>query len=372
MRTIYLDYNATTPVAPAAQQAMLPFLAEQYGNPNSNHALGRAAAKAIDEARRRVAHAIGAEPDEVYFTASGSQSCRAGTTYLRAPGPAWVLTSELEHRCVRSRYARDERVSSTRNGVIDLESLRNLLRDAARPISVVHANNEIGTIQPVRSAADICRERAGAAFAGPLVHSDAVQSFGKVVIDVKQLGVDLLSVTAHKVYGPKGIGAIYIRRGIPIHQTFNNGATLSDDMPDVAAIVGFGVAAELAIETINESAGQLRALRERLRQRLHEGVGEGLIVWGDAAERLPNTLAVAFPGVLATALLAACPGVCATALAGQINENVQLSHTLKAIGADPEAARGSVRFSVGWYTDEDEIDRAASMLLDAWERLRVR
>lgn len=367
MRPIYLDYNATTPIAPRVQEAMLPFLAEHYGDPASDHVLGRAAAQAIEDARYRVAKAIGAEADEIHFTPSGSTSCRwAGICTSTEVGasepwlPCPVVISGLNHRCQKSHFDKRRKIACLSSGTVDLGSV-NPHCDADRLLlSLPHANSEIGTVQPIRKVSDLRVDRSE----GIRLHTDAIQSFGKLPVNVDDLKVDFLSLSSHKIYGPKGVGALYIRRSVGFSYSQEPG------MPNVPAIIGFGYAAELASGSVDESAPRMTFLRDRLLAQLCDGVGDDLVVWGDGAERLPNTLAVAFPGVVGDELLAACPDLCATPLASRSGERVRLNSTLRAMKADPEIAVGSVRLSVGWYTDEQEIDRAASMLLDAWERVR--
>ncbi|TWT88314.1 Cysteine desulfurase [Pseudobythopirellula maris] len=373
MRSIYLDHNATTPLAPQVQEAMLPLLAGQYGNPNSDHALGAAAAQAIDDARWRVARAIGAGVDEVYFTASASQSCRHAITRGVVPDsiadePGWAMTTTLDHACVRDVVGgqNEPLIGCTADGLVDLNDMRAALA-MSRPgslLSVVHANNELGTIQPIAEFAEECTHH------GVRLHTDAAQTFGKIPLRVDDLGVTYLSLTAHKAYGPKGVGALYVRSGAPVGRAYNNGVTLSAGTPDVAAIVGFGVAADLVEASLAESSSRLAALRDRLLSKLREGAGERLTVWGEAAERLPNTLCVSLPGVVAQELLRATPELCAAPCAVRTGGKITLSPALRAIGADEHAALGTVRLSVGWHNDEAEIDHAASLLLGAWERLR--
>ncbi|MEM9185832.1 MAG: cysteine desulfurase family protein [Planctomycetota bacterium] len=367
MRPIYLDYNATTPIAPRVQEAMLPFLAEHYGNPLSEHALGRAAAQAIDDARVRVARAIGAEPDEVYFTTGATESCRLAFSLGRRIGAderKEQVCTTVDHWAVTNLVAPEHRLPVDARGVLVSDRLAESNATDIGLAHVVHANNEIGAAQPVAEAAQSCRQR------GALLHTDATQSFGKVAIAVRELGVDLLSFASHKAYGPKGAGALFIRRGLETGPCYGGGAFLTPGTPDVAAIVGFGYAAELAAASAEDAAPRMEMLRDGLLDQLSQGVGDELIVWGEGAQRLPNTLAAAFPGVAGDELLAACPEVCATPLGSGDRDRVRLTQTLEALGQEPEAARGTVRLSVGWYTTETEIDRAASLLLDAWERLR--
>lgn len=361
MRPIYLDHNATTPLAPPAQEAMLPFLADQYGHPFADHMLGRAAAQAIEDARARVAAAIGAASDEVYFCSGATESCHAAL----AMRPRWAVTTAVDHHAVRDAPCGEDLVvvSVPPSGVAAAEAVADAAVDGETLVSVVHANNEVGLVQPVSDVATLLEGR------GVLLHTDASQSFGKVPVDVGELGVDLLTLTAHKCYGPKGVGALYVRAGCGVGPPRARGGLLGPGTPDVAAIAGFGAAAELAARCVTESAARMAGMTQRLVDELRSGVGEELVVWGEGFERLPNTVAVALPGVSAESLLAACPELCATPLASGAGGGVSLCPTLRAMGAEPERAKGSVRLSVGWHTEPGDVTRAAGLLVDAWERL---
>jgi cysteine desulfurase len=377
MRTIYLDYNATTPIAPAVREAMLPLLAEHFGNPSSSHALGRAAHEAVEQARRQVARFLGAQPDEIVFTSGGTESNNLaikGVLLRHVPAAGGHLViSALEHPAVVEPARFLERlgfdlsiVPCNGQGLLDPDDVAAALRPDTRLVSIMHANNEIGTLQPIRRIAEICQER------GILVHTDAAQSVGKVPTSVHELGVDLLSIAGHKAYAPKGVGALYVRRGValePVLHGAGHEGGLRAGTENVPYIVGLGQALLIAGKHLSETTPRFAALRDRLYQRLADGLGQELPINGGAAPRLPNTLSVNFPGVVGAELLGRCPELCASTGSACHSGATHLSPTLAAIGVQPEAARGAVRLSVGWHTTEDEIDRAAELLLAAWEAL---
>ncbi len=381
MRTIYLDYNATTPISPHVQQAMLPFLAEHYGNPSSDHLLGRAAREAVEDARGNVAGLLGCRRDEVVFTSCGTESNNLAIKGVclnrRFADPSFagrghLIISSIEHpatvapaRFLEKLGFRLTIVGVNGQGLIDPAEIQQAIEPDTLLVSVMHANNEVGTIEPIREIADLCHAR------GVPVHTDAAQSSGKIEIDVDALGVELLSITGHKVYAPKGVGALYVRRGTAlepaIHGAPHEGG-LRAGTENVPYLVGLGAAAAVAAKHVAEAGERALAMRERLRGQLESEI-EGLSVNGDGAPRLPNTLNANFPGVLGGELLARIPELCASTGAACHSGDTQLSSTLKAMGVEPDVSCGSVRLSCGWHTDEDEIDRAASLLISAWQSL---
>ncbi len=378
MRTIYLDYNATTPIAPAVQEAMLPFLAEHYGNPSSSHTLGRACHEAVEDARTRVAALFGADSDEIIFTAGGTEANNLaikGVAFRRYPAErGHLVISALEHPAVVEPARFLQRlgftvtiVPASERGVVNPREVAASIRPDTVLVSVMHANNEIGTVQPVREIAAACHER------GVLVHTDAAQSVGKIRVSVRELGVDLLSIAGHKLYAPKGVGVLYVRRGITLEPLLHGAGHehgLRAGTENVPYIVGLGHAASLADNCLSESSRRLAMLRDRLLVRLRKEIGAGLTLNGGSAETLPNTLSVNFPGVSGGDLLRRVPELCASTGAACHSGATQMSATLSAIGLSPEVARGTVRLSAGWYTSEEEIDRAANLLIAAWEALR--
>ncbi len=378
MRHIYLDYNATTPIAPQVVAAILPFLNEHYGNPSSGHALGRACHEAIEQARGHVAMMLGATPEEVLFTGGGTESNNLALkgVLLRdeLPVSGHLVISAIEHPAISQPARFLERlgckvtvVPCDRRGIVDPQSIQAALRPNTRLVSIMHANNEIGTLQPIREIAAVCRER------GVLVHTDAAQSVGKVPTRVRALGVDMLTIAGHKIYAPKGIGALYVRSGVelePLLHGAGHESGLRAGTENTPYIVGLGRAAVNIIEDLDESAERMRSLRDRLLEILREASGERLTVNGEGAPRLPNTLSVNFFGVSGHELLSRIPELCASTGAACHSGETSVSATLSAIGLSPKVATGTVRLSVGWHTTEDEVERAASLLVGAWEDMR--
>jgi cysteine desulfurase len=378
MRVIYLDYNATTPVAPSVHEAMTPFLTEHYGNPSSNHALGRACREAVEDARSKVAALLGADRDEVIFTSGGTESNNLailGLMMRDAPSlNGHLIISAVEHPAVVEPARFLERlgydltvVGCDAQGRVDPDQVVAAIRPDTRLVSLMHANNETGVLQPLREVAEICHGH------NVRLHTDAAQSFGKIPTFVDELGVDLLSVAGHKCYGPKGIGALYVRRGVrlePVLHGAGHEGGLRPGTENVPFIVGLGQAARLALRSLDESAERLAGLRDRLCARLSHVIGSRMTVNSGRAQRLPNTLSVNFLEVSGAQLLARIPDVCASTGSACHSGVKGMSPTLAAMGLDPDEAQGAVRFSVGWFTSEEDIDRAAELVLGAWEALR--
>jgi len=378
MRQLYFDYNATTPIAPSVQQAMLPFLAEQYGNPSSSHALGRAAHEAVEDARENVAALLGCDPDEIVFTGGGTESnnlALKGLAFRRglAAGGHLVI-SAIEHPSVAEPAKFLEQlgfdvtvVPVTGQGAVQSAAIEEALRSDTLLVSIMLANNEIGTLQPINQIADLCRA------AGVPLHTDAAQAVGKVRVQVDELGIDLLTIAGHKMYASKGIGALYIRQGTvlePLLHGAGHEAGMRAGTENVAGIAGLGAAASLAAKSLDASVERLEKLRDRLLLGLRKVIGERLVVHGEHAPRLPNTLSVNFPSVTGHELLARVPELCASTGSACHSGTESISPTLAAMGVASDLARGTIRLSLGWYTTKDEVDRAASLLLGAWESLR--
>lgn len=378
MRHLYLDYNATTPLAPAAQQALLPFLAEHFGNPSSSHALGRSAHEALEDARGHVANLLACDSEEIVFTGSGTESNNLALLGValargRAAG-GHLVVSAIEHPGVIEPARFLEKlgydltiVPVTGQGVVRPAAVRQALRQDTLLVSVMLANNETGAIQPLAQIAEICRE------AGVLLHTDAAQAVGKIRTAVGELGVDLLSLAGHKMYAPKGIGALYVRQGVPLEPLVHGGgqeAGLRSGTENVAYIAALGAAAAVAGKNLDAAHERLESLRDRLLDQLREGAAEPLVVHSELAPRLPNTLSISFPRASGHELLAHIPELCAST-GSACHSADAMSPTLAAMGVAGDVARGTIRLSVGWQTTEDEIDRAASLLLGAWESLRT-
>jgi cysteine desulfurase len=377
MKLIYLDYNATTPVAPSAIEAMLPFLSEHYGNPSSSHALGRACQEAIEDARGKVAALIGADPDEVFFTSGGTESNNLaiqGIMMLNAPPlDGHLIVSAIEHPAVAEPAKHLQRmgfevtvVRCNGQGLVEPEEIEAAMRPDTRLVSIMHANNETGVIQPLGEISEICRDHE------VLFHTDAAQTIGKIPSYVDELGVDLLTLAGHKLYAPKGVGVLYVRRGVKIEPLLRGAGHERGMRPgteNVPYLVGLGHVAMLAMKSLDASRQKMAALRDRLYGQLAGAIGSGLRVNGAEAPRLPNTLSVSFPEVAGVDLLARIPEVCASTGSACHSGHYGMSPTLNAMGLSIAQARGTVRLSVGWFTSEDEIQRAADLLIGAWEAM---
>jgi cysteine desulfurase len=373
---VYLDYNATTPVAPEVADAMLPFLREQFGNPSSSHNRGQFAKAAVTDARQQVAALIGARPDEIVFTGCATEAnnlALLGVAAASNEGKRHLVVSAVEHPAVTQPALHLRQlgwavsvVPVDGQGRVAPEAVAAALRPDTALVSVMHANNEVGTIQPVAEIAALTRPRH------ILLHTDAAQSAGKIAVDVEALGVDLLTLAGHKFYATKGIGALYVRAGTPIRAiTFgaDQERGLRPGTENVPAIVGLGMAARLARERLPETTVQLRRWRDRLHARLAAAI-PGLVLNGHPDERLPNTLHVSFPGVTGRALLHAATAEVAASLGSACHsEHDAVSGVLAAMGVDAARAAGAVRLSVGMMTADEDVDRAAAGLIAAWRRL---
>lgn len=371
---VYLDHNATTPVLPEVVDAMLPYLREHFGNPSSLHVYGRAAAHAIAEARAQVASLIGASPDEIVFTSCGTEASNLAITgAVSATGRRTrILTSTIEHPATRAPVdalaaAGHEAVwlPVDEAGRLELDRAREALSTPADLVSVMHANNETGVLQPISELAALARA------AGASVHTDAAQSLGKVAVQVDELGVDLVTIAGHKLYAPKGIGALYRRRGTPLHPVLlgaGHEGGLRPGTENVAYIAGLGAACAIAARDLQAEAARQAGLRDALTSQLHVAV-PGIVVHGEGSPRLPNTLNLRFPGVRGADLLAACPRVAAST-GSACHEGVwSPSAVLLAMGVPAEAALGAVRISLGRGTTADQVQIAADALIAGWVQL---
>lgn len=367
---IYLDYNASTPIDPAVREAMLPFLGELYGNPSSNHDLGRRVAEAVSKARRQVADMLGADEAEIVFTSGGTEGNNTvikGIAHSRRDVGRHIITSSIEHPAVINpcRFLEQDgyevsyvEVDST--GLIDPRSIVNEVRPDTILIAIMHANNEVGTIQPIAEIAEIARE------GGILMLTDAAQSCGKIPTNVRELGVDFLTVAGHKLYGPQGIGALFIRKGVsiePLHHGADHERGRRAGTEPVQTLVGLGQAAELAVQHLGDP--RIRACRDRLVDGLRRELGDDVVLFGHPEKRLPNTLAVGFRGRIGAELLEACPEICASTGAACHARDRKRSAVLAAMGVPADVAFGAVRFSVGRFTTESQIDEAARMIAAA-------
>jgi cysteine desulfurase len=368
---IYLDNNATTPIDPRVAAAMGPFLTAGFGNPSSSHAEGRRAKEALDAARAQVAGCLGCDDSEIVFTSGGSESNNLAIRGLvEAAGGGHVITSAIEHPAVLEvvlALEMEGRIALTIVGVdgsgrVDPADVEAALRDDTVLVTLMLANNEVGTLQPVQEVALLCRER------GVAVHTDAAQAVGKIPVDVGALGADLLSVAGHKLYAPKGIGALFIRDGIFVEPQIRGAgheAGRRAGTENVLLAVGLGTACELVAQEASEERDRLPILRNQLADRLRMGF-QDLVEHGHPEQRLPNTLSVAFPGHDASSLIdALADDLAASAGSACHSGSTMISYVLQAMGVDPDIARSTIRLSVGRFTTEEEIDGAVEVILGA-------
>lgn len=375
MQPIYLDYNATTPVEPNVLKAMLPYLHKEFGNPSSAHSLGRRAHEAVEWARSEVATLIGAFPDEIIFTGGGTEASNMAIRGAAALNPRrkTVVTTNIEHpatdaccKLLESNAHPVRRVAAQADGRVDPAAMKKAIRKDTALVSVIHAQNEIGTLQPVAEIAQLARS------AGALVHADAAQSLGKVPLCVDELGVDLLSIAGHKLYAPKGIGALYIRRGVklpPLLVGAGQERGLRAGTENVAYIVALGEACKLATIALENPSEHMASLAGHLLAKLERAIPEIILV-GHPTERLPNTLNVLFPGVSGRQLLAACPEVLASNGSACHADSEEPSAILLALGIPRAKSLGTVRLSIGRATTLEDVETAAESLAAAWRALR--
>jgi cysteine desulfurase len=375
---IYLDHHSTTPVDPRVLDAMLPYFREHCGNPaNRSHAFGRTAAAAVEEARERVAQALGARYSEIVFTSGATESNALAIKGIAQARPgAHLVTTAIEHRSVLDTCRRMEAqgwpltvLPVDRHGRVDPDDVRRALRPDTALVSVMAANNEIGTLQPIAEIGAVVRE------AGALFHVDATQALGRAPLDVDAAAIDLLALSAHKFYGPKGVGALYLRRRphrvelLPLVEGGGQENGLRSGTLNVPGIVGLGIACELAVQSMDDECARLRALRERLLERL-AGALDGLTLNGHPTQRLAGNLHLAIEGVEPEPLLLGLDGVAVSAGAACSSGSVKPSHVLEAIGAAGTAARVALRFGIGRFNTADEIDRAAQRVIERVRALR--
>ena len=372
-RPIYLDYNSTTPIDPAVLKAMLPYLQDHYGNPSCTHLYGREAHTAVERAREQVAELLGADSDEIVFTGGRSEaSNHAIKGAVLRPETDWgrnahVIISAVEHPAttqpcefLRGLGCEVTVLAVDRFGTVDPEAVRRAITSRTRLVSIMHSNNEVGTFNPIREIAAIARER------DVLVHTDTAQSLGKVPVDVTDLGVDLLTVAGHKLYAPKGVGALYVRRGVRLANLIHGAgheAGRRAGTENVPYLIALGKAAELANHSLPAATDRLRSLRDRIHGHLTRALGERVVLNGHPEHRLPNTLNLNFAGHVGEDLLTEVPGVAASTGSACHAGLVTISPVLKAMGVPERLARGAVRLSVGRFTTEPEVDSAADQLI---------
>ena len=377
MKTIYVDNNATTKVDPQVVASMLPYFSEDYGNPSSMHYFGGKVARKIEEAREKVASLINASSEEIVFTSCGteSDSMAIHAALSSFPGKKHIVTSRVEHPAVKSLCERLVKkgykvtfVPVNRKGVLDIDHLYDSITDDTAIVSVMWANNETGVIFPIEEISNVVRQK------GVIFHTDAVQTVGKIPVDVSQSSLNMLSISGHKIHAPKGVGALYIRKGTPFSPFLIGGHQergRRGGTENVASIIGFGEASELAASHIEESSNRVRQLRDKLENELIRRV-PNVLINGDEKNRLPNTTSLSFEYIEGESILLMMDelGICASSGSACTSGSLEPSHVLRAMGVPFTAAHGSIRFSLSIYNTEEEIDFIIENLPPIIENLR--
>jgi len=378
MKRIYFDYAATTPVDPEVVKTMLPYFTEVFGNPSSLHYFGRQANNAIEKARSDAADFIGAKPEEIIFTSGGTESdnfALKGIAFANSSKGKHIITSKIEHHGILEscQFLEENGFKVTylpvqTNGILDPEEVKKAISSQTILISVMHANNEIGTIQQIREIGKIARENK------IYFHTDAVQSFGHIPINVDEMNIDMLSASAHKIYGPKGIGLLYLRKGTKIQPFLNGGSQekkLRASTHNVPGIVGFGKAIELASKNMQKEASELTDLRDKLINGVLVNI-ENTKLNGDSKQRLPNNVNFSIKFVEGEGLVLGLDleGIAVSSGSACTSGSLEPSHVLRAIGRTADLAHGSVRFSFGKFNNIEEVDYALEKLIKIVSRLR--
>jgi cysteine desulfurase len=379
MKRIYMDYAATTPVDTEVMAAMQPFFHDTFGNPSSLHGFGQEAKRAVEKARDTIAAYIGASPEEIVFTSGGTESDNwaiKGVAYARKDKGNHIITSSIEHHAVLEscRFLEEDGFEVTRvpvdtDGLVDPSDVEKAITDRTTLISVMHGNNEIGTLQPVAAIGDLARRR------GIVFHTDAVQSFGCPPVDVDDMNVDLLSASGHKIYGPKGIGILYIRKGTRIQPFMHGGGQESgrrSSTHNVPGIVGMGKAVELAMADMGQEKDRLISLRDRMIRGILENIEDSRLN-GHPVRRLPNNVNVSIEYVEGESLLLSLDmeGIACSTGSACTSSSLEPSHVMMAIGLPHETAHGSLRFTLGRYTREEDIEYVIGILPGIVKRLRA-
>ncbi|MBI5806629.1 cysteine desulfurase NifS [candidate division TA06 bacterium] len=379
MPAIYFDHNATTPVRPEVLEAMLPFYQNGFGNASSLHTQGLASRQALEESRRKIAAVLNCEPSEIVFTGSGTEADNhaiKGVFFANRPGRPGLVTSKIEHHAVLHSFEYLEKYHGAKpvyigvdsEGLLDLDALKKAVTPETSLVSVMHANNEVGTIQPLAEIAAICHSQ------NAFFHADAIQTFGKIETDVKKLGVDLLSISGHKIYAPKGVGALYIKKGTRLHSLIHGGGHEKNrraGTENVAGIVALAKAAELAAGERESQTIKLTDLRERLWQGLQKNITH-IKRNGSMTQGLPGTLNISFEFIEGESILLSLDikGIAASSGSACTSGSLEPSHVLAAMGVPTETAQGSVRFSLGRENTEQEVDYVIAELPAIITRLR--
>ena len=377
MSAIYLDYNATTPIDPQVAEAMLPYVHGLFGNPSSSHEFGLEAREGVNVARCQVAELLGCQSDELIFTSGGTEANNhaiKGVAFAHRHRGNHIITSAVEHPAVTEvcRYLEAQGFRITylpvdEHGLVDVAQLKNSLTSETILVTIMHANNEVGTIEPIAEIAEAAHS------VGALVHADCAQSVGKIPVKVEDLDVDLLSIAGHKLYAPKGIGALCIRSGVELEK-FMHGAGHEQNRragtENVLEMVGLGAACQLIERNLAEYTAHMREMRDRLEKRVLDS-GVDVRVNGHPDRRLPNTSSISFRGLEADRILANLPTVAASAGAACHSDQVEISHVLEAMKVPVDYAMGTVRFSVGRFTTAEEIDRASDEVIQVVSNLAL-
>ena len=374
---IYLDNHATTPVDPRVLDEMLPYFSEQFGNAASrNHSFGWSAEEAVKAARRRVANLLGASPEEVVFTSGATESDNLGIKGIaeayRRKGNH-IVTATTEHKAVLDSCHHIEQsgfrvtyLPVQTNGLIDLAVLEHGLNDQTILVTIMAANNETGNLQPIAEIGKLCRER------GVIFHTDAAQAAGKIPLNVDEQNIDLLSISAHKLYGPKGVGLLYVRDGVKLSPIIDGGGHergMRSGTLNVPGIVGLGRACEICQQEMSQESARTAGLRDRLRDKILANL-DGVAVNGSSEHRLPGNLNVSFAGIEGEELLTALDGIAVSSGAACTSAHIEPSYVLKALGLSDELAQASLRFGIGRFNTEAEIDYVADRVIEAVHQLR--
>jgi len=378
MRNIYLDHNATTPVHPEVLEAMLPYLKEKFGNASSIHSFGREAKVALEDAREKVAKLFNCAPSEIYFTSGGTESDNLavkGVAFANRNKGKHIITSSIEHHAVLEscKYLQKEGFETTfllvdKYGFVDPDELGKNIRNDTILVTIMHANNEIGTIQPIEELARITKEK------GIYFHTDAVQSAGKLSLNTEKMPIDLASISGHKIYGPKGVGAIYIRKGVRITPLAHGGhheRSRRAGTENIPGIVGLGKAAEIALRDMGNQHQHLKSLTEAFLKTLNEKIMD-ISLNGHPEKRVPSTLNISFKGVEGESIILSLDmkGVAVASGSACTSGSLEPSHVLSALEIDPAIAQSSIRFSFGRENTMEDVDYVCEVLPEIIERLR--
>ncbi len=379
MKQIYMDHGATTPVDPLVVDAMLPYFTEKFGNASSLHSFGQEATSALEQSRQQVAASIGAKPEEIIFTSGGTESDNLaikGVAYRNSGKGKHIITSTIEHPAILNTCAYLEKegfdvtyVPADSDGIIDMDELKKAIRDDTILISVMHANNEIGTIQPISDISKLAKEKS------IYLHTDAVQSFGKIAVNVDELGVDMLSMSSHKIYGPKGVGALYVRKGTLLQALAHGGSherSMRAGTENISGIVGFAKAVALADERLVDDEKHMTQLRDSLIGKVMDSIDD-VELSGHPTNRLPNNVNLRFSFIEGESMLLFLDmkGIAISTGSACSSKSLEPSHVLTAIGLRPEDSHGSLRITLGKDNTQEEVDYVVDALVEVVGRLRA-